>query len=211
MKISEYFMQAELAQASYAGLTIGAISDAGLDALRDDAGMSIRQAKFFATNWTVIDQYDGMVEKTYVDEFGDTQIFLDSTGLSVTIFENKDGDQTLAIRGTEISDINDIVSDAVNIAILGTTKYQAQYAALSTKVHEWLNSGVLKSGFSVTGHSLGGFLATGLTAEFGSSIKHTYLYNAPGVDGIMGPPAVEVLKALLVPATVVDTSKISNL
>lgn len=149
--------------------------------------MSPNQARDFAENWRVLDQYEGRVEETYTDEFGQDQTFLNPTGLSVTAFENVNtGEQVVAIRGTTITDINDIVTDAIDLIALGTSENQAQYAALSAKVQDWLDNGTLQSGFNVTGHSLGGFLATNLTFDYPTDIANTYIYYAPGLTGVLG-------------------------
>lgn len=62
---TEYFRQAELALASYATLYPGISDEIYINALIDDGdGMTPTQAAAFATNWRVIDQYDGMVEES---------------------------------------------------------------------------------------------------------------------------------------------------
>ena len=106
--------------------------------------------------------------------------YLKPTGLSVTIFEDGAGNQTVAVRGTD--DWYDFITDVIDIAILGSAENQAQYKALSEKVTAWTADGTLRSGFTVTGHSLGGFLAQALAAEFDSDISKIYTYNAPGFN-----------------------------
>lgn len=212
MTISEYLRYAELAQAAYASLTIGAINNVGIGALQDDANMAPTQSQVFAKSWDVDAQYDGMVEETYYDEFGDEQTFLNPTGLSVTIFEDKEtGKQVVAIRGT--NDLNDFVTDAIDIALLGTSKYQAQYKALSDKVRAWIEDGTLHSGFSVTGHSLGGFLAQALTGEFYSDVSETYTYNAPGFTVTAGITniATELMDIFGIVNGAVPDDKITNI
>jgi len=177
--INQYYMFAGLAFSSYSDFYQGISYDDYLAALeRDDNGLSPEQAKAFAKTWNVLDQYDGMVEKTYFDEFGQEQTFLNPTGLSVTLFEDGSGNQVVAIRGT--NDLNDFVTDAIDIAILGTPEFQAQYDALSAQVKKWMADGTLQSGFTVTGHSLGGFLTQALAAEFDPFVSPAYTYNAPG-------------------------------
>jgi hypothetical protein len=85
-----YFKATELSQAAYANLTSGISGANYIDALVDlDVGMSLTQAQGFAANYTVIDQYS------------------DLSGVSATIFEDRDGKRHLAIRGTEgFGDIN---------------------------------------------------------------------------------------------------------
>ncbi|MBU0498961.1 MAG: hypothetical protein KJ558_00795 [Gammaproteobacteria bacterium] len=193
--VADYFMQAELAQAAYANLASGNIDDTGLNALQSDSGMSPAQASNFATRWRVIDQYDGKVEETYIDEFGQDQTFLNPTGLNATLFEEAGTHKlVVAIRGTE--DINDLVTDVIDITVLGTSKYQGQYSALSSKVQQWLADGKLQSGFTVAGHSLGGFLATNLAIDYAGNVEHTYIYNAPGLTGIGGNVLMAIASVL---------------
>ena len=54
----------------------------------------------------------------------------------------------------------------------------------------------LNSGFSVTGHSLGGFLATNLALKYSADIAHAYIYNAPGVVGVNGNILEAIVNAL---------------
>ncbi|KAB2310384.1 lipase family protein [Betaproteobacteria bacterium SCN2] len=157
----EYFTQAELALAAYANLTTRVSSKTALV----DAGMSDAQAVYFSSTYTVAAQYKD-----------------DANGLSATVFSDAAGNTYLAIRGT--NDGLDLLTDIVDIALLGTTALQAQYTSLKAKVEEWLGDGTLSQTFTVTGHSLGGFLAIGITADFAAKVSHTYLYNSPGVGGI---------------------------
>lgn len=184
--VMQYFQQAELALAAYSDLNGQMTLEAYKVALQQDGnGMTLTQAENFASQWRVVDQYDGMVEETYFDEFGQEHKILNPTGLSATVFENVDGQRYLAIRGTQPSDLNDLITDVIDIGALGTAEFQAQYAALSAQVQTWLDDGVLQSGFTVAGHSLGGFLATNLALHFPTDVAQTYLYNAPGLFGVV--------------------------
>jgi hypothetical protein len=82
--IVEYFIQSELALASYANLTVGTPSTVELK--RDSVGMSSTQAARFAESWTVIAQCTDP-----------------ASGLSVTVFAptNDPNARYLAIRGKE--------------------------------------------------------------------------------------------------------------
>ncbi|MCU7837979.1 MAG: lipase family protein, partial [Candidatus Thiodiazotropha sp. (ex Troendleina suluensis)] len=212
--ITDYFTQAELALAAYADLQPGIPN---IDRLQMDGdGMSLTQSEDFAKRWRVLDQHDGRVEETYTDEFGQEHTYLNPTGLSVTAFENvSTGEQVVAIRGTTITDINDIVTDVIDLIALGTSENQAQYAALSAKVQDWLDNGTLQSGFNVTGHSLGGFLATNLTFDYPTDIAHTYIYNAPGLTGVLGDLRQAIALALSpvveIPTTFPDVLPVSNI
>ncbi|AGF79746.1 hypothetical protein UWK_03219 [Desulfocapsa sulfexigens DSM 10523] len=195
--ISEYYLQAELALASYSNLSPGMSGKDYTDALQNNGnGMTLTQAQDFSSNWNVIDQYDGTVEESYVDEFGLEHTFLNPTGLSVTLFEDSSGKQVIAVRGT--NDLNDVITDVIDIGALGTSEYQAQYKALSAQVEKWVDLGDLHSGFLVTGHSLGGFLATNLTLEYSTDVTQTFIYNAPGVTGV-GGNIIEAISSALSP------------
>ncbi len=93
----------------------------------------------------------------------------------------------LAIRGTEEDDLRDLLTDLINITWLGDTLLQPQYISLKFIVAEWIESGALPRSFTVTGHSLGGFLAEGLVAEplIANHISHAYLFNVQGVGGVL--------------------------
>jgi len=180
---NEFFNNSELAQASYATLNKGEPDPKALI----EIGMTTTQAQAFADNWTVIDQYNHSESVEILDELGNPTGFYRevSNGLSATVFEEIDtGKRYLAIRGTTLTDPADIAADG-GILFHGLPDLSAQYQALKTKVEQWQH-GVLQDSFTVTGHSLGGWLAGGLTVDFAVSIEHAYLYNAPGVFGVGG-------------------------
>lgn len=189
----EYFKQAELALAAYANFN----SDIPAQVELKDADFSTNQARTFAETYLVVAQHT------------------DVTGLSATVFSDKvSGETFLALRGTEEDDLRDLLTDLINITWLGDTTLQPQYISLKLKVAEWIENGILPQSFTVTGHSLGGFLAAGLVAEpvFADHISHAYLFNAPGVGGFTGSHAAAyaVLNFLGVASTY-DQSKISNI
>ncbi len=110
--ISNYYKYAEFAFASYSNMIKGMIRPDYIDALIDGGdGMSQKQAETFANTYTIIDQYN------------------DPNGLSVTLFKDAGGKQTVAIRGSQ--DLLDFATDAIDIAILGSPAIQAQYSAFS--------------------------------------------------------------------------------
>lgn len=181
--ITEYFKQSELALAAYANLIPGVDP---VSALLDN-DMSSIQATVFAATWSVVTQYTDPI-----------------TGVSATVFQEiATGKKTLAIRGTQGP--TDYLADYL---ILNGTPSQLnpQYAALKAQVSAWLDDLTLTQGFTVTGHSLGGYLAAGLVADFGTSISHAYLYNAPGNNSLVS----QIMAALGIIATP-DASKISSL
>ncbi|HXF65555.1 MAG TPA: hypothetical protein VNK67_02495 [Burkholderiales bacterium] len=156
--------------------------------------MSAVQADRFASRWRIV-----------------TPQCNDPNGLSATVFENvADGKLYFAIRGTDEFFRDVVIADGVHIALLGTPLFQGQFQALRAKVQEWIANGILPQSFTVAGHSLGGFLATGLAAEFSTNIDHAYLYNAPGLNGILGGATAPILRALEITAPV-DPAKISNI
>lgn len=190
---ADYFKQAELALAAYGNFAAIVPTQQELE----DADFSISQAENFILNYRVVDQYNDP-----------------NTGLSATIFRHTNDiyntNSILAIRGTEIDDINDLFA-GLSIALIGdTTKLQPQYTNLKAKVTEWLTNGTISPTFTVTGHSLGGFLATGLTTDFPGNVSHAYLYNTPGVGGVFGSMTNAILDFLGIAQTY-DPGKFSNI
>jgi hypothetical protein len=150
--IQDYFTQAQFSLAAYANLSIGEIVGTNNAALQQ-AGFSQAQADEFAKHYTVVDQYS------------------DATGVSATVFADASGNKYLAVRGTE--GLTDYLTDLVDVTLLGTnSSFQWQYASVKSKVNEWIGNGTLPSSFTVTGHSLGGYLATGIAGDFaGNELK----------------------------------------
>ena len=206
---NDYARQAELALAAYADLANGPTEVLALV----DAGMSDAQAQHFAESWRVIAQYNHMSEPYPVyDEFGQlTGYSTTSNGLSATVFEDISTQRRyLAIRGTD--DLYDVATDLVSIAILGTTKFLGQYQSLRSKVQEWLADRTLPGPFTVSGHSLGGFLAIGLAADFAANVEHAFTFNTPGIDGLAATRVgADILKAFHINGTRVDPTKIANI
>ena len=192
--IIEYFEQAELAFAAYSTLHTDITGGAFTDALEDvGKGMSSSQATTFALKWKVVDQYN------------------DVSGLSGTVFQEiATGKRYLAIRGTELNDPGDIVAAGIILSGSIPLDLAAQYLLLKAQVQSWLSNGTLTHSFTVSGHSLGGYLAVGLEADFGTDIGEAYLYNAPGLNGVLGSGTALILNAFGITAPV-DLSKIHNL
>ena len=208
--INLLFNEAELALAAYANLVAGSLTLENQQESLRGAGMATEQAQRFAEQWRVVTQYNHTEQLPTYDDAGNlTGYATSSNGLSVTVFEEVGtGKRYLAIRGTQ--DANDLITDLVDVAILGTPLFQSQYQSLRTKVQEWLGDGTLPQTFTVSGHSLGGFLATGLAAEFSANIEHTYLYNSPGLNGVLGAATAPILEALGITAPINPTT-VSNL
>ena len=147
----------------------------------------------FVSDWRSVDQFEHSLEPYWIYEptsglpIGP---YTATNGLSATVFENvTTRERVLAIRGTD--DAADVASDLISVLALGSPKNQGQYQSLRTKVQEWIANGTLPQHFSVTGHSLGGFLATGLALEFPQNVDHAYLYNAPGLGGLTNRPVLD--------------------
>jgi len=186
--ICDYFKQGQLALAAYAKLLPGVANVVELQR----AGFSTTLANDFGDGWRIVDQIGNS-----------------TSGLSATVFQEvSTGKRYLAIRGTD--DLADLATDLLNVALLGTMVRQPQYSVLRTKVQEWIDNGTLPARFTVTGHSLGGFLAVGIAAEFATYVEHTYLYNAPGLNGVLGIATAPILWALGI-AFPVKSSSLSNI
>ncbi|MFN4341574.1 MAG: calcium-binding protein [Azonexus sp.] len=173
--MSDFSKQSDLALAAYAELYSGISGAAFRNALKD-VGMSPAQAEHFSTQWRVVDS------KTFPN------------GAAATVFEEigKPGMRYLAVRGTELG-IADIVADAI-LATGFPSSVNPQFFTLRTQVQEWIDSGALTANFSVTGHSLGGYLAAGIGSWFQNGT--VFMYNAPGIGGVVGS-AYEALKTAL--------------
>ena len=182
MTIANMYENSELSLAAYATLQSGVPDIQALQ--QDDAGMSEAQAIDFSKRWRVVDQYTHGEEMTYIDEFGQKHTFISRNGLSVTLFEAiGSGQQVVAIRGTTRSDLIDLITDA-GISIGLPPEYANQYQALHDQIEKWQDDSVLSPTFTVSGHSLGGWLAAELALQMPTEVEHAYLYNAPGVGGV---------------------------
>jgi len=179
-----------------------------------DQDMAGLQADAFQSRFRVVDYFN---DSTGADAAG-----LEGLGpgprvpsfVSATVFERiGTHERILAIRGT--NNLADWPTDLVSILTFGSPKFQLQYTALKDKVIYWISNGVLTPGYTVTGHSLGGFLAAALTADAGPEISHAYLFNTPGFAGFQFPllPATfnDWLNHLRPGIPAVDGSKITNI
>lgn len=141
------------------------------------AGMALTQAVQFAeAGWLVVAQFADPL-----------------TGASATVFEDSEGSRYLAVRGTEPSS-GDILSDVMLATVVPST-LNPQFLSLRGQLDKWINgeknsagelvsAPILTGEFTVTGHSLGGYLAAALKAAFPANITDAYLFNAPGVGGV---------------------------
>ncbi|MBY0341249.1 MAG: hypothetical protein K2Q19_08810, partial [Rhodocyclaceae bacterium] len=166
--VESLYTEAELALAAYSTLYVGISRSDYVSALQQGGqGMSQSQAKKFADEWQVVDQYTDL-----------------ETGVSATVFLNKeDGKTYLAVRGTEL-DMGDFSANYL-LSVGVSNRLNPQYTVLKTQVAAWLTNGILTGGFTITGHSLGGYLAVAIKESFPSA-GDAYLYNAPGSGGLIG-------------------------
>ena len=137
-----------------------------------NVGMVDAQAIAFDKDWAVIQQSTP-----------------NGDGFSAVLLQRKDaagnatGEKVLAIAGTDKSSPADIITDLVNVALYGTVLGMPQYASLESFYSELVSStGKLGAAeqVTVTGHSLGGFLAQAFTARHTNVVSAAYTYNAPG-------------------------------
>ncbi|UJP04758.1 MAG: hypothetical protein LZF61_07800 [Nitrosomonas sp.] len=175
--ITTYSLQSELAQAAYgtfSGRTIRTI-----ELTENDVGMSSSQAAVFVEKWQVTAQYTDPI-----------------TGVSATVFEAKNGSaKYLAIRGTEPTG-NDLTADGL-LASAIPPSLNPQFIALRMQLDTWLNDPAVLQGqnFTVAGHSLGGYLAAAVKQTY-TQVTEAYLFNAPGVGGLLGNLVDAVSSAL---------------
>lgn len=190
--IGMYFQHSQLAMAAYADFSVSMSSNDYKRALKD-AGFTDSLVDTFVAAY-------GVVGETLTDA---------TTGLSVTLFQNiATGEKILAIRGTNPEEISDLITDGLLVAGESAT-LNPQYVALQAYYAQLIERGTLQPNelFSVTGHSLGGFLAQAFTVDHATNIRHTYTYNAPGIGGAV----IEVLERLGVAEHTVPSGLITNI
>lgn len=165
------YNQSLLAMASYADATANFA-----DSLKA-IGMTNAQANAFTSSWSVVSQHTDP-----------------ATGVSATIFqETATGQKYLAIRGTQASG-TDLTADGL-LALGLPSNLNPQFTALKTQIDAWLTDGTLGGSFTVSGHSLGGYLAAAVKQTY-SQATDAYLFNAPGVGGVLGSLADALTSAL---------------
>ncbi|GEM_PF-1736949 len=170
--VTDLFNQAELALAAYSILPTGITGQSYIDALKDNGrGMADEQATHFASKYRVVDQYDAP-----------------GNGLSATVFEEiSTGIKYLIIRGTQ-PEVGDIITGGL-LAVGFAAKLNPQFTALKAKLdNDWLADGgpLHNQTFTVTGHSLGGYLAEAVKEQYSTQVTEAYLFNAPGSGGLVG-------------------------
>lgn len=174
---------ASTALAAYAQWTPNTSDDTYKGRLRGE-GMALEQADAFVKEFRVLAYFNDSTGSANVGTNGLGQGTRIPTSASATVFERiSNGERILAIRGTVPTDPGDLWADFRDIFLYRSVDQQSQYAVLSKKVAGWIADKTLPAEFTVTGHSLGGFLALELSVDLPSKVSHAYLFNAPGLGG----------------------------
>lgn len=156
--IETYYAHAQLSDAAYALLVDGMSGQSYINALRE-RGFTAAEATAFAAQYSIV--------KTFED--------LNSSFFAVLFQKNGTNQKVLAIRGTQ--EPFDFLTDA-ELALLGVTDQNVSLRLSYPQIVAQLEP---TDTLTVTGHSLGGFLAQVLSAEPPVPISHVYTYNAPGI------------------------------
>ncbi|NDY43562.1 hypothetical protein G3N55_12025, partial [Dissulfurirhabdus thermomarina] len=194
-QVNEYLNYAQLSQAAYNGyLKPGMAGPSLIDNLqKGDDPFTPSQASDFTKRYSVV---------ATSAQYG----IGTASGFSATLFQEIGTNHyTLAIRGTERLDPRDLVADIMlggaGITVSQQISMQNFYSAL-------VADGKLAADTSltVTGHSLGGFLAQ-LFANLHPSVDKVYTYNSPGLGGL----SFDVLSALGVLPESLPSGKVINI
>ena len=171
--LKTYYDYAQVSLAAYANLSAGMSAPDYKSALVE-AGFSETLADQFSSRYRILDQRD-------------------AGGFSATLFElqaanGQPNQKILTISGTD--GFLDALSD-LNILFGTAGLFESQYDALKSYYADLINPaklGLLGAGeqITVTGHSLGGYLAQTFTADpaYSGNVLQAYTYNAPGYNGI---------------------------
>jgi hypothetical protein len=192
--INTYFEYAQLSLAAYANLILDMNTNRTdyIDALKS-AGFTDSLASEFVTNYSIA-----------------AETFIDSTsGLSATLFQrNGSAEKILAIRGTVLPELGGLIADGL-IVVGEAASLNPQYMALELFYLQLIQQGKLRPNdvVTVTGHSLGGYLAQAFTVDHAVNVAHTYTYNTPGTGGII----VDALQRLGVGDTTIPSSLVTNI
>ncbi len=125
---------------------------------------------------------------------------------AVLLKNNETGELTLSFRGSELTSPMDILAD-IQLGKDGTAYFQE--ISMNNFYDKLIEEGVITSSdkLTVTGHSLGGFLAQKFTIDHPDVVDHTYTYSAPGIGGL----ASEILQLLGVLPENIPHDKITNI
>ena len=219
--ITRYFDLAQLALASYADFT-SLFGNPQNPQIPSASG--VRDAILGDFPFPLANQFAGVTDSTHGFRVLSQSNPNDPSGFSATLFQDREtGEKVLAIRGTEPTQLADILTD-VNLALLGNPSFSSQYNSLREYIRQLrtpvgqntvdqkpglgLLSNTDPDPIGVAGHSLGGWLGAALSTdlEFRDQIQQVYTYNAPGFNGGIGP----LLNLLGVNNQVVDNGKVVN-
>ncbi|MBI4002641.1 MAG: hypothetical protein HY348_12770, partial [Nitrospira defluvii] len=164
--IDTYSEHAQLSMAAYATLTEGMPNDVFGEALKT-RGFSDIQATAFVNMYSVV--------KVFNDP---------TTNFSATLFQKRGStEKILAIRGTE--SWQDLVISDLQIGLFGLTN---QYQTLRNFLPQIISQIQPGDTLTVTGHSLGGFLAQVFTLDNQNLVSQAYTTNTPGLGGVLFNP-----------------------
>ena len=115
------------------------------------------------------------------------------SGFSATLFkdtqaDSKNSQYILAIRGTEVTkDVEKMLQDFYTDFLLAQNKIPQQYFDMidfiETQIKPIIYNDTTQSyaKMTITGHSLGGFLAQMFALSYSELVEEVYTYNAPGI------------------------------
>ena len=128
------------------------------------------------------DDYKKHIKNIYGMEIVDDYGIRDrsKSGLSFVLLKNRYGYYSIVVRGTDITDINDIRED-INIAA-GKIPFR-QLTELCDYIDKMIKSGLISnsSRLTIAGHSLGGALAQLVSTIYMDKLYVTYTFNSPGM------------------------------
>ncbi|MEZ4483528.1 MAG: calcium-binding protein [Syntrophotaleaceae bacterium] len=173
---------------------------------------------YIAADWDGVDDKTKSENQKEVDAFLKAnpnitivkQMSDPTSDLSITVFEEKIGEETkktIAVRGTKLSDVGDLITDAVIAS--GLSVENGQFYKLEEFYNSLVKDGTISAGekVDITGHSLGGFLTQIFTAKYPEAVNHATTFNAPGIGGL----TAQVLKNLGILPENYDTNQITNI
>ena len=86
------------------------------------------------------------------------------------------GEVVFAVRGTEITDVKDLVADVG--VFFNTLKMDRTYQFVKSQLQNLIASGLKGDKLILTGHSLGGSICTELLMEFPDDVSAVHIYNS---------------------------------
>lgn len=126
--------------------------------------------------------------KEYLNNFNETRAYKYMSSYSSQyglVLRNKK-EIVLAIRGTDPNNIGDLTADA--FASFGVTKYSRRYAKAEYILRK-LKNRYPRLKITVTGHSLGGTIASELFEKF-KKVELGFFYNPAPLESISNSPII---------------------